>query len=88
MARIRPTNGAHSRRFRGPTRVVRGEPSDLPSCESVEAMKPRGRQVSAVEIAGVGHAPTFVHKDQIAIAQAFFCGDDLAFMHQPAPKLQ
>jgi hypothetical protein len=27
-----------------------------------------------VEIAGVGHAPTFVHDDQLRIADAFFMG--------------
>lgn len=72
----------------GPTLVVRGEQSDLLSRESVEAMQQRGRQVSAAEIAGVGHAPTFVHDEQIAIAEAFFCGGEPALAHQPAPTLQ
>ena len=60
--------------FSGETLVVRGEESDLLSRETVDAMKQRGRHISSVEIPGVGHAPTFVHDDQIRIAEAFFLG--------------
>jgi pimeloyl-ACP methyl ester carboxylesterase len=72
----------------GPTLVVRGEQSDLLSRETVEEMKKRGRQVSSVEIAGVGHAPTFVHDDQIALAEQFFCSDVPAVTHEPSSTLQ
>jgi pimeloyl-ACP methyl ester carboxylesterase len=57
-----------------PVLVVRGEHSDLLSRATVAEMEQRGRQVSSVEIAGVGHAPTFVHDDQLRIADAFFMG--------------
>ncbi|MBU6492029.1 MAG: alpha/beta hydrolase [Burkholderiales bacterium] len=58
--------------FEGPVLVVRGEQSDLLSRETVAEMKARGRQLSSVEIPGVGHAPTFVHDDQIRVAREFF----------------
>jgi hypothetical protein len=37
-------------------------------------MTARGPQPQLVEIAGVGHAPTFVQEDQIAIARRFLLG--------------
>jgi pimeloyl-ACP methyl ester carboxylesterase len=61
-------------RFDGPILAVRGEDSDLLTRATVDQMKERGRHISSVEIAGVGHAPTFVHDDQIRIAEAFFLG--------------
>jgi pimeloyl-ACP methyl ester carboxylesterase len=61
--------------FSGPTLVVRGEHSDLLARETVLEMKQRGQHVSSVEIPGVGHAPTFVHEDQLRIAEAFFLGN-------------
>lgn len=54
-----------------PTLLVRGELSDLLSNETAQAMTVRGPRPQLVEIPGVGHAPTFVHADQIAIARAF-----------------
>ena len=42
--------------------------------ETVAEMVARGKQVSTVEIADVGHAPTFVDPAQIAIARNFFLG--------------
>lgn len=58
--------------FEGRTLVVRGEQSDLLSRDTVAAMVARGKHVSSIEIPGVGHAPTFVHADQIDIARQFF----------------
>lgn len=58
--------------FPGKTLVVRGEHSDLLSRETVAAMVARGQHVRSVEIPGVGHAPTFVHADQVGIARQFF----------------
>jgi pimeloyl-ACP methyl ester carboxylesterase len=72
----------------GPTLVVRGEQSDLLSRETVEAMKARGKQVTSVEVVGVGHAPTFVHDDQIALAEAFFGSDAPAVTHESSATLQ
>lgn len=58
----------------GPTLIVRGAQSDLLLRETVVDMVARGKQVSTVEIADVGHAPTFVDPAQIAIAREFFLG--------------
>ena len=58
----------------GPTLIVRGAQSDLLLRETVAEMVTRGKQVSTVEIADVGHAPTFVDPAQIAIAREFFLG--------------
>jgi len=57
--------------IRCPTLLVRGEKSDLLSRETAQAMTQRGPKARLVEIAGVGHAPTFLHDDQIAIAKDF-----------------
>ena len=54
-----------------PTLVVRGAESDLLSRETAEAMTQRGPKAKLVELPGVGHAPTFFHEDQIAIARSF-----------------
>jgi pimeloyl-ACP methyl ester carboxylesterase len=54
-----------------PTLLVRGAESDLLSRETAELMTQRGPKASLVEIPGVGHAPTFLHDDQIAIARQF-----------------
>ncbi|QJE03439.1 alpha/beta hydrolase [Massilia forsythiae] len=60
--------------IRCPTLLVRGERSDLLSRATAEEMTRRGPRPRLVEIAGVGHAPTFVQPDQIAIARAFLAG--------------
>jgi pimeloyl-ACP methyl ester carboxylesterase len=57
--------------IRCPTLLVRGAESDLLSRETAEAMTQRGPKAMLVEIPGVGHAPTFLHDDQIAIAKDF-----------------
>lgn len=57
--------------IRCPTLLVRGANSDLLSRETAEAMTQRGPQAKLVEIPDVGHAPTFLHDDQIAIAKDF-----------------
>ncbi len=54
-----------------PTLVVRGAQSDLLSRETAQAMTRRGPQAKVVELAGVGHAPTLLHADQIAIVREF-----------------
>ena len=53
------------------TLLVRGAESDLLSAETAQQMGLRGPRATMVEIAGVGHAPTFVQEDQIAIAKQF-----------------
>ncbi len=62
--------------FSGRMLIVRGEQSDLLSRATLEQMLVHAQRARAVEIPGVGHAPTFVHADQIAIARRFFDGHD------------
>ena len=54
-----------------PTLVVRGAESDLLKREVAQAMTVRGPKARLVEVAGVGHAPTFVHADQIALVREY-----------------
>jgi len=57
-----------------PTLVIRGAESDLLSKEVAQSMTTRGPKANLVELAGVGHAPTFMHADQIAIVKNFLLG--------------
>jgi pimeloyl-ACP methyl ester carboxylesterase len=57
-----------------PTLVLRGESSDLLTRETARAMSERGPRAKLVEIAGVGHAPTLIHADQIAVVRDFLLG--------------
>ena len=57
--------------IRCPTLVLRGETSDLLSRDTVAQMAARGPRAQAVEIRGVGHAPTLIHADQIAVVRDF-----------------
>ncbi|HEX8613980.1 MAG TPA: alpha/beta hydrolase [Telluria sp.] len=57
-----------------PTLLVRGEHSDLLSRATAAEMAARGPCAALVEIPNVGHAPTFIHDDQIAIARQFLIG--------------
>ncbi len=60
--------------FPGRTLIVRGEQSDLLSRTTLDQMLAHAQHARAVEIPGVGHAPTFVHADQIEIARRFYEG--------------
>ncbi|TFW33121.1 alpha/beta fold hydrolase [Massilia horti] len=60
--------------IRCPTLLVRGAQSDLLTHETALEMTRRGPRPRLVEIANVGHAPTFIHDDQIAIAREFLTG--------------
>jgi pimeloyl-ACP methyl ester carboxylesterase len=60
--------------IRCPTLVLRGERSDLLTRETASKMTERGPRAKVVEIAGVGHAPTLLHGDQIAIVREFLLG--------------
>jgi pimeloyl-ACP methyl ester carboxylesterase len=57
-----------------PTLLVRGAESDLLSPQTAKLMTERGPKATLVEIPNVGHAPTFIHDDQIAIAKQFLLG--------------
>ncbi|WP_038490344.1 alpha/beta fold hydrolase [Collimonas arenae] len=57
-----------------PTLLVRGEQSDLLSVETAQLMTQSGPKAKLVELAGVGHAPTLLHTDQIEIVSDFLIG--------------
>lgn len=57
--------------IRCPALVLRGAQSDLLSKATAEAMTQRGPKAKVVEFAGVGHAPTLMHADQIAVVREF-----------------
>ncbi len=54
-----------------PVLVLRGESSDLLSRDTTAQMAKRGPKARVVEIPGVGHAPSLLHADQIAIVRDF-----------------
>jgi pimeloyl-ACP methyl ester carboxylesterase len=54
-----------------PTLLIRGADSDLLSGETARAMTQRGPGARLVELPGIGHAPTLIHDDQIAIVRDF-----------------
>jgi pimeloyl-ACP methyl ester carboxylesterase len=58
--------------------VLRGESSDLLGRETAAAMARRGPKAKVVEIAGVGHAPTLMHADQIAVVRDFLLQPEAA----------
>ncbi|MFG6415182.1 alpha/beta fold hydrolase [Roseateles sp. DC23W] len=57
--------------LRCPTLLIRGAESDLLSRETAQAMTQRGPRARLVELPGIGHAPTLVHADQIAMVRDF-----------------
>jgi len=57
--------------IRCPTLLLRGADSDLLSRETATAMTLRGPKARLHEFAGVGHAPTLVQPDQIAVVREF-----------------
>lgn len=62
--------------IRCPTLVLRGACSDLLTRETAEEMSVRGPKAEIVEIAGVGHAPTLIHEDQIRVVTSFLPGSN------------
>lgn len=57
--------------IRCPTLLVRGAQSGLLMEETAQAMTQRGPRARLVEFAGVGHAPTLMHEDQITAVKDF-----------------
>ena len=57
--------------MRCPTMAIRGEHSDLLTRETLAQMAARGPRAKTVELAGIGHAPTLMQPDQIALVRAF-----------------
>jgi pimeloyl-ACP methyl ester carboxylesterase len=58
-----------------PTLVIRGAESDLLSRETAQAMTVRGPRARLVEVPGVGHAPTLVADDQVALVREFLSAE-------------
>lgn len=58
-------------RIKCPTLVIRGELSDLLARATVARMRTTGPRAEAAEFAGVGHAPTLMHDDQVAVVREF-----------------
>ncbi len=54
-----------------PTLITRGENSDLLTVDTAEDMSRRGPQARLVQFAGVGHAPMFMHDEQISVVRDF-----------------
>jgi pimeloyl-ACP methyl ester carboxylesterase len=54
-----------------PTLLLRGAQSTLLPANVAKAMTERGPKAKMVELAGIGHAPTLVNPDQIAIVKDF-----------------
>jgi pimeloyl-ACP methyl ester carboxylesterase len=61
---------------RCPTLVLRGELSDLLSRQTTDEMAKRGPRAKVLEVKGVGHAPTLMHADQIALVRDFLMEGD------------
>jgi pimeloyl-ACP methyl ester carboxylesterase len=57
--------------IRLPTLLLRGSESDLLTLETAQAMTQRGPKTRLVEFAGIGHAPTLVTPDQVAVVRSF-----------------
>ena len=59
---------------RCPTLVLRGEFSDLLSRATGREMAARGPKATVAEIPGIGHAPTLLFEEQIALVRDFLLG--------------
>ena len=57
--------------IRCPTLLLRGADSDLLSRATAQAMTGRGPKARLVEFEGVGHAPTLVAPEQVAVVREF-----------------
>jgi pimeloyl-ACP methyl ester carboxylesterase len=60
------------------TLLLRGAQSDLLSRETAQAMQARGPKARCVEFEGVGHAPTLIAADQVAVVQNFLLAAPVA----------
>lgn len=54
-----------------PTMVIRGRDSDLLTQDTAREMTQRGPKAELVELDGIGHAPMFMHPEQIALVSRF-----------------
>lgn len=63
---------------RCPTLLVRGEQSDLVSRQTAAEMTRRGPKARLAEIRGVGHAPTLLQPEQIALVRDFLLEGEMS----------
>ncbi|HSA90271.1 MAG TPA: alpha/beta hydrolase [Burkholderiales bacterium] len=63
---------------RCPTLLVRGEQSDLVSRQTAAEMARRGPKARLAEIRGVGHAPTLLQPEQIALVRDFLLEGEMS----------
>jgi pimeloyl-ACP methyl ester carboxylesterase len=61
---------------RCPTLVLQGDQSDLLSSETTSEMTGRGPRARVFKVKGVGHAPTLMHENQIALVREFLIEGD------------
>jgi pimeloyl-ACP methyl ester carboxylesterase len=61
---------------RCPTLLLRGAESDLLTRDVAQQMAARGPRPSVIEFAGVGHAPSLMHADQISVIRDFLLQTD------------
>ncbi len=64
--------------IRAPTLVIRGAESDVLRADTLAQMQTRGPAARAVELAGIGHAPSLMSDDQIGILRDFLLHDAAA----------
>jgi pimeloyl-ACP methyl ester carboxylesterase len=57
------------------TLIIRGQNSDLLAPTTLAQMLALNPNASSIQIPNVGHAPTFMHTDQIRLVTEFFQGD-------------
>ncbi|MBX7229966.1 MAG: alpha/beta hydrolase [Burkholderiaceae bacterium] len=57
------------------TLIIRGQNSDLLAPSTLAQMLALNPHASSIQIPNVGHAPTFMHEDQIQIVTDFFQGE-------------
>ncbi|MGH8550822.1 MAG: alpha/beta fold hydrolase, partial [Methylococcales bacterium] len=62
-------------KIRCPVQILRGSESDLLSQETVRAMLKRGPVSRLTEFPGIGHAPSLMSEDQIAVVRTWFSAD-------------
>jgi pimeloyl-ACP methyl ester carboxylesterase len=60
------------------TLLIRGQHSDLCLAATAHEMALRGPKARVVDVPGVGHAPTLIHDDQIALVREYLLGSQQA----------
>ena len=64
--------------IQAPTLLLHGADSDVLAAETAQAMTQRGPRARLQEFAGIGHAPTLVQSDQVALVRDFLLADATA----------